>query len=61
MAGTIQLNVRINEECRRALERYRINREKVVQQTIPEFRLSLSDAFRMLVLDAVKSDEKEIK
>lgn len=61
MTGTIQLNVRINEECRKALERYRINREKAVQRTIPEFRLSLSEAFRMLVFDAVKTDEKNLK
>jgi hypothetical protein len=61
MAGLVQVNVRMNEECREALERYRFKREKTVRETLPKFRLSLNDAFRMLILDTLQAEEKEEK
>jgi hypothetical protein len=61
MAPPLQLNLRVNAECREALERYRFKREKIVRETLPEFRLTLVEAFRILVLDAVKDDKKPEK
>jgi hypothetical protein len=59
MAAPLQLNMRVNGEYHEALERYRYKREKIVRETIPEFRLSLPEAFRMLALGALKREEME--
>jgi hypothetical protein len=61
MVGPLQLNVRINAECHEALERYRSKYETAVRETLPEFRLTLTEAFRIIVAGALKVEEQKKK
>lgn len=59
MVGAIQINMRVNTEFYDAIERFRVKREKAIQEKFPEFRLTSTEALRMLVVGALKAEEEK--
>jgi hypothetical protein len=54
-----QINIRLNPECRAALEAYRIKREAAVRREISGFRMNPTEALRLLIIDALNEIERK--
>ena len=52
-----QVNIRLNEDAREALETYRSEREKQIRKEMPGFRLTHTEALRTLLLKALADPE----
>lgn len=61
MVSMVQINMRVNAEFQEAIERYRNRREKVLRETIPDFRFTTAEALRTLILNGLRSDEESAK
>ncbi len=54
-----QINIRLNPECRAALEEYRAKREAAVKPAMPTFHLTHAEALRMLILESLQEIPKK--
>lgn len=51
-----QINIRLNPECREALEAYRAKREKAIRREMPTFHLTHTEALRSLIIDTLRAE-----
>jgi hypothetical protein len=49
-----QINIRLNPECRAALEAYRAKREAAVKREMPTFHMSHTEALRLLIVEVLR-------
>jgi hypothetical protein len=49
-----QINIRLNPECRAALEEYRAKRETAMRREMHTFKLSHTEALRLLIIESLR-------